>query len=147
MPFVTYVCKNPTPHKTVVFVPATAMGSFSPGAGGGNAGGQAPAAAGAAQAIITCPKCAFTAQPGDGQMSSVANGTDSNRQEQSIVMPSVDPSAPPSNQPAPVAAGVAGAVAIPLNSPGQDTGGNLGALSGVAAPTYRLDSAGKKNLL
>jgi len=146
MPFVTYFCKNPTPHKTVVFVPASAMGSFTPGAGGGNNGGQSPGTAGSAQAIITCPQCAFTAQPGDGQMSSVANGMDGCHQERSIIKPAAGDGSPPSNEAFPVVApNVADSgVRIPINSPGDTSGGNL---RGAGSTQYRLDSAGVKNLL
>lgn len=36
MPFLTYICKNPTPHKTKVFIPASVMGSPSPSGTGGS---------------------------------------------------------------------------------------------------------------
>jgi hypothetical protein len=143
MPFLTYFCKNPTPHKTVVFIPASALGSMTPGAGGGNNGGQSPGAAGNAGQIITCPRCAFTAQPGDGQMSSVANGQDTIRQEESLTVAAAG-EAPPGNQPFPVTGVADSGIRIPVNSPGQDTAGNQQA---VGAGIYRLDSAGKKNLL
>jgi hypothetical protein len=142
MPFLTFVCKNPTPHKTVVFVPAANLGSNSPGAGGGNFGGVFPATAGGTAAIITCPKCAFTSQAGDGQMSSVSNGTDTIRQEESLTVAGAG-QAPPSGQPAPVTGVADSGVRIPINSPGNMAGGNQQAAGSSA---YRLDSAGQKNL-
>jgi hypothetical protein len=151
MPFLTYQCRgnaatNNGPHKTVVFVPASALGSNTPGGGGGNpAGGVNPGTAGAAQAIITCPRCSFNAQPGDGNMSSIGNGQDTMFQERAIINSAQAPSAPPANSPAALAIpGADSGIRIPLNSPGSSLVGNL-----LAAGTsqFRLDGAGFKQLL
>lgn len=129
MPFLTYECKgnaatNNGPHKTVVFVPAANLGSNSPGA------------------VITCPRCTFTAQAGDGNMSSIGNGQDSVHQEKSLVNQSGGST--PANSPVALAVPSADSgIRIPVNSPG-DAGGKNSQVLGVTVP--RLDSAGFKNL-
>lgn len=141
MPFLTYICTNPTPHKTVVFVPAANLGSNSPGGGGGNpAGGVFPATAGGIAGFITCPQCAFKANAGDGN-TGAANGADSNRQEVAI---SNDTGSVPSGGgvTTPAAGAVESAIRIPVNSPG-----NLGQLAAKGITTQRLDSAGVKTLI
>jgi hypothetical protein len=150
MPFLTYICKgnagtNNGPHRTVVYVPASAMGSNSPNASGGNMGGPGMSGVGAAQAIITCPRCSFTAQPGDGNMSSLANGHDTTEQILSVVNSAQAPTAPPGRSP-PAAAipGADSAIRIPIGSPGNASGLNSQAL-GVTVPT--LLGAGFRQLL
>jgi hypothetical protein len=153
MPFLTYQCKgnattNNGPHKTVVFVPASAMGSNSPNASGGNIGAVGAASSqggGAVQAIITCPRCSFTAQPGDGNMSSIGNGLDSVFQERSLINSAQAPQASPANSPAALAIpGADSAIRIPIGSPGNASGLNSQAL-GVTVPT--LLGAGFRQLL
>lgn len=142
MPFLIYVCKNPTPHKTQIFVPATAMGSNNPGASGGNLGA---VTGGFAGAVITCPKCAFTAQPGDGNSGSVANGAQLNQQEASIGNQNVA-GTDQGVQVAPVIAGTADS-AVRLTASGGGVGNPGGsAILGQGSTQYNLNQSGVKNL-
>lgn len=151
MPFLTYVCKNPTPHKTIVFVPATVIGSASPGQTGGNQGAIVPAGqlVGAA-AIFTCPKCAFTTQAGDGNMSSVANGLQSGNvgmNQESAIGNQNEANTDQGVQEAPVVAGTTDS-AIRLTATGGGVGNPGGAgILGAGSTQYNLNQAGVKNLL
>lgn len=145
MPFVVCICKNPTPHKTLVFVPASAMGSASPGASGANQGAIVPAGqAAGGQAIFTCPKCSFTTQPGDGQAGSVANGAQLLAQEEAIGNQN-EASTDQGVQVAPVLAGTPDS-AVRLTSSGGGVG-DQSKLLGQGSSQYNLNQAGVKNLL